>query len=54
MIEKEEQVIAELNGAQGSPVDIGGYFKPAEDKTSKAMRPSQTLNGILEMVVASV
>ncbi|GGF47659.1 NADP-dependent isocitrate dehydrogenase [Echinicola rosea] len=53
MEEKEEQVIAELNGAQGSPVDIGGYFKPAEDKTSKAMRPSQTLNGILEMVVAS-
>ncbi|QDH79156.1 NADP-dependent isocitrate dehydrogenase [Echinicola soli] len=54
MEEKEDQVIAELNGAQGSAVDIGGYFKPEEDKTSKAMRPSETLNGILEMIVASV
>ncbi|AWW31358.1 NADP-dependent isocitrate dehydrogenase [Echinicola strongylocentroti] len=54
MEEKEDQVIAELNGAQGSAVDIGGYFKPEEDKTSKAMRPSETLNEILKMVVASV
>ncbi|WP_215223340.1 NADP-dependent isocitrate dehydrogenase [Echinicola shivajiensis] len=54
MGEKEEVIIAELNGAQGSPVDIGGYYKPNEEKTSNAMRPSKTLNGILEMVVASV
>lgn len=54
MAEKEEEIIAELNGAQGSPVEIGGYYKPDEDKTSQAMRPSKTLNGILDMVVASV
>ncbi|GAB3648263.1 NADP-dependent isocitrate dehydrogenase [Echinicola sediminis] len=54
MEENEEKVVAELNGAQGSAVDIGGYFKPEEEKTSKAMRPSQTLNEILEMVVANV
>ncbi|WP_186757657.1 NADP-dependent isocitrate dehydrogenase [Echinicola salinicaeni] len=54
MEEKEEVIIAELNGAQGSPVDIGGYYKPNEEKTSNAMRPSKTLNGILELVVASV
>ncbi|MDN3669616.1 NADP-dependent isocitrate dehydrogenase [Echinicola jeungdonensis] len=54
MEENEKIVIDELNGAQGKPVDIGGYFKPDEEKTSKAMRPSATLNKILEMVIASV
>lgn len=43
----EERILQELNGIQGSPVDIGGYYKPDEQKTSKAMRPSETLNGIL-------
>ncbi|MBD8488039.1 NADP-dependent isocitrate dehydrogenase [Echinicola sp. CAU 1574] len=54
MEENEATIINELNGAQGNPVDIGGYFKPDEAKTSNAMRPSKTLNEILEMVVASV
>ena len=54
MEEKEETILSELNAAQGSPVDIGGYYKPDEDKTSNAMRPSQTLNEILEMVAANV
>lgn len=43
----EQKILDELNGIQGSPVDIGGYYKPDEQKTSKAMRPSQTLNSIL-------
>jgi isocitrate dehydrogenase len=52
MSEKESAIVAELNGAQGSPVDIGGYYRPDEDKTSKAMRPSATLNDILERIKA--
>lgn len=45
--DNENKIIEELNGAQGSPVDIGGYYKPVEEKTSNAMRPSETLNTIL-------
>ena len=43
----EEQILQELIDAQGSPVDIGGYYEPEEDKVSRAMRPSETLNKIL-------
>ncbi|MCC5938099.1 MAG: NADP-dependent isocitrate dehydrogenase [Lunatimonas sp.] len=49
---KEAKIMEELNGAQGSPVDIGGYYRPDEEKTSIAMRPSQTLNQILEGIKA--
>jgi isocitrate dehydrogenase len=52
MAENEEKIVNELNGAQGSPVDIGGYYKPDEEKTSAAMRPSKTLNDILKTIVA--
>ncbi len=43
----EEQILAELIDCQGSPVDIGGYYHPDEDRTSAAMRPSKTLNEAL-------
>ena len=46
----EPKIIAELNGAQGSPQDLGGYYKPDQAKTSKAMRPSSTFNSILEQL----
>jgi isocitrate dehydrogenase len=36
-----------LIGAQGKPVDIGGYYLPDAAKTSAAMRPSATLNAAL-------
>lgn len=52
LAENEAKIVEELNSAQGSPVDIGGYYKPDADKTSKAMRPSQTFNEILELVKA--
>jgi isocitrate dehydrogenase len=45
--ENEETINAELIGAQGSPVDIGGYFHPNDDLAFKAMRPSNTLNQII-------
>lgn len=44
---KEDQIVKELIEAQGSSVDIGGYYKPDEKLTSQAMRPSETLNQIL-------
>ena len=43
----EQIIIEELNAAQGSPVNIGGYYEPKEELTEKAMRPSNTFNTIL-------
>ena len=34
--------------AQGKPVDMGGYYQPDRAKTEKAMRPSSTLNAIID------
>jgi isocitrate dehydrogenase len=45
--ENEATIVAELNGAQGQPVDIGGYYQPDTEKAGKAMRPSATFNRIL-------
>lgn len=44
----EDKINAELLAAQGSPVNIGGYFKPSDKLIDEAMRPSQTLNEILD------
>jgi isocitrate dehydrogenase len=52
MASSEQKIIEELNGAQGSPVDIGGYYRPDGEKTSRAMRPSKTLNDLLKTIVA--
>jgi len=43
----ESAIINELNAAQGQAVDVGGYYQPVFDLASKAMRPSQTLNSII-------
>ncbi|MEJ7799724.1 MAG: NADP-dependent isocitrate dehydrogenase [Ilumatobacter sp.] len=45
-----DTIDAELIDAQGSPVDLGGYFLPDPDKVAAAMRPSQTLNDILATI----
>jgi isocitrate dehydrogenase len=50
LAENEAKIIAELNAAQGRPVDIGGYYRPSPEKASKAMRPSPTLNAIVDAV----
>ena len=47
----EETIVGELNGVQGSSVDIGGYYHPDEALTSAAMRPSATLNAALAALV---
>ena len=48
LADDEETIIAELNAAQGAPVDIGGYYHPDREKRERAMRPSATFNHILE------
>jgi isocitrate dehydrogenase len=50
MIENEEKINAELLGVQSNPVDMGGYYKPDLAKTTKAMRPSATLNAIIDAI----
>jgi isocitrate dehydrogenase len=44
----EAKINAELLGAQGKPVDIGGYYQPDRVKATAAMRPSPTLNAIID------
>ena len=44
----EQTIVAELNGVQGRSVEIGGYYHPDPKKTASAMRPSPTLNRIIE------
>jgi isocitrate dehydrogenase len=43
----EQKIAAELIGAQGKPVDIGGYYHPSGEKCAAAMRPSATFNNAL-------
>ncbi len=49
--ENEAKINEELIGAQGKPVDMGGYYHPDKIKTEKAMRPSRTLNAIIDSVI---
>ncbi|MFW0182513.1 NADP-dependent isocitrate dehydrogenase [Rothia sp. CCM 9417] len=44
----EEQIVAELLAVQGSPAELGGYYKPEDAKASAVMRPSATLNETLD------
>ena len=48
LADNEARINAELIAAQGKPVDMGGYYHPDFDKTSKAMRPSATFNAVLD------
>lgn len=47
---KEELILQELTDVQGAPVDIGGYYHPDPAKLTAAMRPSSTLNEIIEKI----
>ena len=44
----EPEITAELLAVQGSPVDIGGYYRPNDKKADAAMRPSTTLNRVIQ------
>ena len=48
----ESKITEELLAAQGKPVDIGGYYFPDEDRCAAAMRPSATLNAIIDGISA--
>ncbi len=50
LADNEEAIVSELNGAQGVKMDIGGYYFPEPEKAAVAMRPSATLNGIIDAI----
>jgi isocitrate dehydrogenase len=45
---QEQTIIAELLAVQGSPADIGGYYRPDEQLVADVMRPSKTFNEIID------
>ena len=51
--ENEAKIVDELAVVQGKPADIGGYYKPDTEKTTAVMRPSATLNAILQAASAA-
>ncbi|HWH95320.1 MAG TPA: NADP-dependent isocitrate dehydrogenase, partial [Baekduia sp.] len=50
LADEEVTIVRELDGMQGSPVDLGGYFRPDPDRAAAAMRPSPTLNEALASI----
>ncbi|MHB8791231.1 MAG: NADP-dependent isocitrate dehydrogenase [Desulfobulbaceae bacterium] len=50
--ENEAKIVAELNAAQGRPVDLGGYYRPDREKANRALRPSPTFNGSIDALLA--
>ena len=50
MADNEEKIIQELIDCQGQPVEIGGYYIPDDEMAAKAMRPSATLNAIIDAI----
>ena len=48
--DKEETIMSELLAVEGQAQDVGGYFKPDDAKATKAMRPSATLNAIIDNI----
>ena len=44
----EKTIVEELIAVQGQPVDLGGYYRPDATKAAAAMRPSATLNGLID------
>jgi isocitrate dehydrogenase len=50
LADNETKIVEELNGAQGAPINIGGYYEPTESILNKEMRPSATFNEILATI----
>jgi isocitrate dehydrogenase len=50
LADNEETILKELLAAQGAPVDIGGYYHPDDTLATAAMRPSATLNAIIDSI----
>ncbi|CAL2080948.1 NADP-dependent isocitrate dehydrogenase [Tenacibaculum sp. 190524A02b] len=50
MTSSEKNIVEELNKVQGVPAEIGGYYEPNDKLADSIMRPSKTLNTILESI----
>ncbi|HKJ25459.1 MAG TPA: NADP-dependent isocitrate dehydrogenase [Myxococcota bacterium] len=50
LAESEATIVAELDAAQGSPQDLGGYYRPDPARADAAMRPSATFNAIVDSI----
>lgn len=48
LLDNESAILEELNAAQGAEVDIEGYYYPSTEKADSQMRPSKTLNGLID------
>ena len=48
LTDNEHTIVAELNSVQGHPVELGGYYRPDKAMTLKVMRPSDTLNKVID------
>ena len=48
LADNETKIVEELLEVQGKPMDVGGYYLPDDDLASRAMRPSATLNAIID------
>jgi isocitrate dehydrogenase len=44
----EDKIANDLIAVQGNPADLGGYYLPDDKKVSEIMRPSETLNKIID------
>nr|MBS1900840.1 NADP-dependent isocitrate dehydrogenase [Actinomycetota bacterium] len=44
----EDRIVAELTAVQGKPAEIGGYYRPDGALVAKVMRPSATLNAVVD------
>ena len=50
MTDNEERILQELIDCQGQPMEIGGYYIPDDNMAANAMRPSATLNAIIDAI----
>ncbi len=50
LISNEAKIVEELNAVQGAAMDIDGYYFPDTSKAAAAMRPSATLNAIIDAI----
>ncbi len=50
LADSEEKIVQELVEAQGTPMDIGGYYRPDAEMAANVMRPSATLNAIVDAI----
>ena len=50
LADNEAAIVAELNAVQGAPADLGGYYRPDLELTTRIMRPSATLNAVIDSI----